>query len=248
MSLTEPKPVPARETLLELRDVTRSFAVKSGLFGPTRLLQAVRGVSLELARGDVLALVGESGCGKTTLARLLMGVLPATSGEILYRGQPMAAQSLADDDRQDILVYRTAPLDRPLRVIGPVSVTLWIGSDAPDTDFTAKLIDQRPDGSAVNVTYGIVRCRYRDGYGTEATALIPGQAYCIEIVLNPTAIVFGAGHCIRLDISSSDFPNFDRNHNTGRDFWSDPEMRSARQVVFHDRDHPSRLVLPVIAD
>jgi uncharacterized protein len=152
-----------------------------------------------------------------------------------------------NDDRQDILVYQTPPLENPLRVIGRVSVRLWVASDAPDTDFTAKLIDVRADGSAVNITYGILRCRYREGYATEADPLRPGQVYEIEIALNPTAIVFGAGHRIRLDISSSDFPNFDRNHNTGRDFWSDTELRPARQTVFHDRNRPSRLILPVTA-
>lgn len=152
-----------------------------------------------------------------------------------------------NEDRQDILVYQTPPLEQPLRVIGRVSVTLWIASDAPDTDFTAKLIDVRPDGSAVNVTYGILRCRYRNGFDAEAEPLQPGHSYQIEIALNPTAIVFGQGHRIRLDISSSDFPNFDRNHNTGRDFWSDSELRPARQNVFHDQHRPSRLILPVIA-
>ena len=152
-----------------------------------------------------------------------------------------------NDDRQDILVYQTPPLENPLSVIGRVSVRLWVASDAPDTDFTAKLIDVRADGSAVNITYGILRCRYREGYATEADPLRPGQVYEIEIALNPTAIVFGAGHRIRLDISSSDFPNFDRNHNTGRDFWSDTELRPARQTVFHDRNRPSRLILPVTA-
>lgn len=150
-----------------------------------------------------------------------------------------------NDDRQDILVYQSAPLERPVRVVGRVSVDLWIGSDAPDTDFTVKLVDVRPDGSAVNVSYGILRCRYRDGYATDAAPLQPGHSYRIEIALNPTAIEFGAGHRIRLDVSSSDFPNFDRNHNTGRDFWSDTELRLARQTVFHDRDRPSRLRLPV---
>ena len=151
------------------------------------------------------------------------------------------------DDRQDILVYQTEPLNAPLRVIGPVSVVLWVTSDAPDTDFTAKLVDVRPDGTGVNLTYGILRMRYRDGYAKDAPPLTPGQPCRIEIALNPTAIVFGAGHRIRLDISSSDFPNFDRNHNTGHDFWSDSEMRVARQGVLHDAHHPSCLRLPVVA-
>jgi len=152
------------------------------------------------------------------------------------------------DDRQDNLVYQTAPLAAPLRVIGPVSVVLWVASDAPDTDFTAKLVDVRPDGTAVNLTYGILRMRYREGFAQTAQPLTPGIPYRIEIPLNPTAIVFSKGHRIRLDISSSDFPNFDRNHNTGHDFWSDSELRVARQSVLHDAHHPSCLRLPVIAD
>ena len=128
------------------------------------------------------------------------------------------------------------------------TLMLWIASDAPDTDFTAKLVDVRPDGSAVNVTYGILRCRYREGFERRAAPLEPGRPYEIEIVLNPTAILFGRGHRIRLDVSSSDFPNFDRNHNTGRDFWSDSELRPAWQSVFHDRARPSRLILPLIPD
>jgi putative CocE/NonD family hydrolase len=150
------------------------------------------------------------------------------------------------DDRQDILVYQTAPLSEDIQVIGPVSLKLWVSTDAPDTDFTAKLIDVFPDGSAVNVTYGILRCQYRDGFAVTAPPMQPGEVYALEVALNPTGIVFKKGHRIRLDISSSDFPNFDRNHNTGRDFWSDAELRPARQTVFHDHARPSRLVLPVI--
>ena len=94
------------EALFELRNVTRSFSIKSGLFGPTSQLQAVRGVSLSVRRGDVLALVGESGCGKTTLARMLMGVLRPTEGEILYRGTPMSARTLAERSRHIQAVFQ----------------------------------------------------------------------------------------------------------------------------------------------
>jgi putative CocE/NonD family hydrolase len=151
-----------------------------------------------------------------------------------------------NDHRQDVLVYQTPPLDKDIQVTGPVRLILWAGCDAPDTDFTAKLIDVDPEGRAVNVTYGILRCRFRNGFDTPASALQPGESYELNIALNPTGILFREGHRIRLDVSSSDFPNFDRNHNTGRDFWSDVELLPAQQTVFHDKTRPSRLILPVI--
>ena len=151
-----------------------------------------------------------------------------------------------NDHRQDVLVYQTQPLKTEIQVTGPVRLVLWAGSDAPDTDFTAKLIDVDPEGRAVNVTYGIVRCRHRNGFEISASALRPGENYELNIALNPTGMLFREGHRIRLDVSSSDFPNFDRNHNTGRNFWEDAELRPARQTVFHDKFRPSRLVLPVI--
>ena len=151
----------------------------------------------------------------------------------------------ANDHRPDVLVYQTPPLEQDLEIVGPVVLKLWAASDAPDTDFTAKLIDVHPNRMAVNLTYSIVRARYRDGYD-QATLIEPGQPYEYTIRLNPVGIRFTSGHRIRLDVSSSDFPNFDRNHNTGADFWSDTEFRTARQIILHDREHPSCLILPVI--
>jgi putative CocE/NonD family hydrolase len=148
------------------------------------------------------------------------------------------------DDREDILVYATPPLSSPVEIIGPVELKLWASSSAVETDFTAKLIDVHPNGLAVNLSYGIMRTSYRSGYENLAP-MQPGQPYEFTINLGPTGIRFGEGHRIRLDIASSDFPNFDRNHNTGADFWSDAELRTAHQKVYHDREHPSRLVLPL---
>lgn len=150
------------------------------------------------------------------------------------------------DDREDILVYATPALASPVKVIGPVELKLWVSSTAVETDFTAKLIDVHPSGLAVNISYGIMRTSYRDGY-ENPIAIQPGEPYELFMKLGPAGIRFGEGHRIRLDISSSDFPNFDRNHNTGADFWSDAELRTAHQKVYHDREHPSRLVLPVTA-
>jgi uncharacterized protein len=149
--------------------------------------------------------------------------------------------------RRDILVYQTAPLERDILVIGPVVCHLWAASDAPDTDFAAKLIEVGADGLAQNLCYGIMRARFRRGFDKPAMleAGVP-QEYVIPMM--QVGIRFKRGSRIRLDIASSDFPNFDRNHNTGRDYWSDPELKVARQTVFHDPRHPSRIVLPVIPD
>ena len=147
--------------------------------------------------------------------------------------------------RRDVLVYQTPPLENELEVIGPVVLKLWAASSAPDTDFRAKLIDVHPDGLAVNLCYGIIRARYREGFDSP-NLIEPGRPYEYNVPLNPTGIVFKKGHRMRVDVSSSDFPNFDRNHNTGADFWSDAELRVAHQTVYHDGEHPSRLVLPVI--
>jgi len=160
------------------------------------------------------------------------------------------AQAAARDQaplahRKDILVFQTPILEHAVEVTGPVVLKLFASSSAPDTDWTAKLIDVQPDGTAVNLTYGILRASYRDGYD-DPTSIEPGREYEYTIKLNPTGNVFLPGHRIRLDVSSSDFPNFDRNHNTGKDYWSDSEFRIASQTIFHDAVRPSRLVLPII--
>ena len=160
-------------------------------------------------------------------------------------GQSVARDQSPLDRRGDILVYQTPPLEQEIEVTGPVVLKLWAASSAPDTDFTAKLIDVHPDGLAVQLTYAIMRAQYRNGYETPSL-IEPGRPYEYTVQLNPTGILFRRGHRIRLDVSSSDFPNFDRNHNTGKDFWSDAELRVAHQTVFHDSERPSRLVLPVI--
>ena len=150
------------------------------------------------------------------------------------------------DDRFDVLVYQSAPLASALCVMGPVRVRLYISTDVPDTDFTAKLVDVYPDGFAVNVTYGILRCAHRDGFEMRASRLEMGRVYEIEIAMNPVAIRFHPGHRIRLDISSSDFPNFDRNHNTGKEFWSDAELRIAHQTIHHGGEYSSQLLLSTV--
>jgi hypothetical protein len=125
-------------------------------------------------------------------------------------------------------------------------VLLWAASSASDTDFTAKLLEVRPDGAVNALSAGITRARYRHGFDTEMF-LEPDEPQEFVINLAPVAILMQQDSQIRLDVTSSDFPNFDRNHNTGRPFWSDPELCVAHQTVLHDRERPSRLVVPVLA-
>ena len=154
-------------------------------------------------------------------------------------------------ERPDVLVFQTQPLAEPLQIIGPITARLWASSDGPDTDFTAKLVDvwppsaDFPDGVALNIGDGIVRARYRDSL-TAPTPLEPGRPYELEITLYPTALVFSAGHRIRLDVSSSNFPRFDVNPNTGEPLNANTGWRVATNTVFHDAGHPSRIILPAV--
>ena len=149
------------------------------------------------------------------------------------------------DGRRDILVYQTPPLEQAVEVTGPVVAHLWATSSARDTDFVIKLMDVWPDGFVQELCYGIVRARYRDSF-TSPTLIEPGKAYEYDIELLPTSNLFRRGHRIRLDVTSSDFPNFDRNHNTGGDDYSETTLVTARQTVHHDGLRPSRVTLPII--
>ena len=149
------------------------------------------------------------------------------------------------DDRKDVLVYDTPPLDSELELVGMPRLALWAASDGADTDWTAKLALVYQDGLAVNLTYGILRAQYRNGFD-EPQLLTPNKAYEFNVPLNPIGVRIQPGQRLRLYVSSSDFPNFDRNHNTGAPFWSDPKLRTAHQTVFHTSAMPSRLLLPVI--
>ena len=147
--------------------------------------------------------------------------------------------------RDDVLVYTTPPLEREVEVTGPVIVTLWAATSATDTDFTAKLVDVCEDGCARNLTDGIIRARYRDSM-VSPTLVEPGMAYRYTIDLWATSNVFKAGHRIRVEISSSNFPRFDRNTNTGNTIAQDTEFKPALQTVLHNGQHPSHINLSII--
>ena len=147
--------------------------------------------------------------------------------------------------RHDVLVYSTPPLEQGIEVTGPVEAKLYVSSSAKDTDFTVKLIDVYPDGSAYNVQEGILRARYREGWNKQVL-MTPGQVYPITVNVHATSNYFGPGHRIRVEVSSSNFPRFDRNLNTGGDNSRDTAMVVARNVVHHSAKYPSHLVLPVV--
>ena len=138
------------------------------------------------------------------------------------------------------------PLSPGHEVTGPVTLELYASSSAVDTDFTAKLVDVGPDGFAQNLTEGIIRARYRDSQETP-TLLNPGEAYKFNIDLWSTSNVFRKGHMLRLEVSSSNFPRFDRNMNTGEDQATAQKSLPATNTIYHDAAHPSALVLPLVA-
>ena len=158
--------------------------------------------------------------------------------------QPVAARS-------DVLVFQSEPLTLDLEVTGEIEANLWISSDCPDTDFTIKLIDVYPPGAdypqgyALNLTDGIMRCRYRDSWSAPEP-MTPGTVYAIRVTAFPTSNLFKRGHRIRLDVSSSNFPHFDVNPNTGAPEGTGLVRRVARNTVYMDEARPSHVLLPVI--
>lgn len=147
--------------------------------------------------------------------------------------------------RSDVLVYSTAPLDRDVEVTGPVSLELYAKSSAVDTDFTGKVVDVWPNGFAQNLTEGIIRARYRDSQ-EKPELMNPGQIYKLELDLWATSNVFRKGHILRLEISSSNFPRFDRNFNSGLDVAHAQDFVSATNAIYHDDQHPSALIVPIV--
>jgi putative CocE/NonD family hydrolase len=174
--------------------------------------------------------------------------VPTTGGDTMSLeefGGPVDQRPV--EVRDDVLCFSTEPLERPIQVIGPVSLTLFVSSSAVDTDFTAKLVDVEADGRAIIVCDGIRRMRHRNSRAADER-MVPGEIYQITVDLGPTATVFLRGHRIRLEVSSSNFPKHDRNSNTGGDIVSErlEDMVIAINHLHHGPDHPSRLVLPVM--
>ena len=153
--------------------------------------------------------------------------------------------------RQDVLVFETAPLERDVEVTGPLTIKLWISSSAVDTDFTAKLIDVQPpnedypEGYAMNLADGILRTHYRNGFD-KPEMMKPGEVYELTIPMFATSNLFQKGHRIRVDVSSSDYPAYDPNPNTGDPYMMGHHNIVAKNVIYHDKDRPSQIILPII--
>jgi len=174
--------------------------------------------------------------------------VPTIGGPLCCRGdllKPGPFDQTAAEQRKDVLVYSTAALANDLEVTGPVTAELWVSSSAVDTDITVKLVDVAPNGFAQNLTEGILRLRYRESQ-EKAEPLKPGVVYKVKVDLWATSNVFLAGHKIRLEISSSNFPRFDRNLNTGEEQARATRVVKATNRVLHDKEHPSALILPVV--
>jgi putative CocE/NonD family hydrolase len=161
--------------------------------------------------------------------------VPSRGGAMLGPRAGIAKQGDVES-RSDVLVYSTAPLDRDVEVTGPISATLYVSTTAPSTDFSVKLVDVHPDGKAYNVSDGILRRFYKP------------RADADEIVVDlwPTSMLFRRGHEIRIEVSSSNFPRYDRNPNTGRDIPTESFPIAATQTVYHGAGTQSRIVLPLI--
>jgi putative CocE/NonD family hydrolase len=136
-------------------------------------------------------------------------------------------------------------LDEGLEVTGALQVVLHVSSSARDTDFTAKLVDVYPDGRAFNVQEGALRMRYREGFDT-ILSMRPGEVYRARLDLHATSNYFGPGHRIRLDVSSSNFPRWDRNLNTGGNNYDESDFIVAENSVHHSAQYPSYIVLPIV--
>jgi putative CocE/NonD family hydrolase len=160
-----------------------------------------------------------------------------------YSRAPVDTSNL--EKRPDVLVYTSAPVNEPLEVTGYVRLVLHVASSARDTDFTGRLLDVSPGGAARTLGEGILRARFRNGFDRQ-DLLTPGEPVELTLELGATANVFLSGHRIRLEVSSSNFPRFDRNPNTGGAFGVEKEIHIAEQTVFRDRTRPSRLILPVV--
>ena len=176
--------------------------------------------------------------------------VPSRGGSVCCTGNPEDQPGAFDqsdiEEREDILVYTGDPVgDGGLEIAGRLEARLYVSSSAPDTDFTVKLLDVHPDGRAINIVEGIMRARYRDGY-EEPVMMETGQIYSVRVDLHSVAHRFAPGHRVRIEVSSSNFPRFDRNLNTGGNNYDETEWEVAENMIHHAGDRASHIVLPVM--
>lgn len=175
---------------------------------------------------------------------------PVTSygGNVCCEGnavEPGAMDQRKMETRNDILVYTSAPFAEGTEVTGPVNVTLYVSSDAKDTDFTVKLVDVDEHGTAYNLEENIQRMRYRDGYDKPPAWMKPGEVYKVRFQPMQTSDFFPAGHALRIEVSSSNFPRFDRNLNTGGNNWDETTGVTAHNAIYHSAKYPSQITVTI---
>jgi len=178
-----------------------------------------------------------------------MNPVPSHGGNVCCTGNAVTGGALDQrkmEERPDILVYSSEPLKQALEVSGPIDVTLYVSSDAKDTDVTVKLLDIYPDGRAYNLDETIQRLRYREGYDKPLAWMDPGKVYKVTLQPMTTSNLFEAGHRIRIEVSSSNFPRFDRNLNTGGKNYDEVTGVVAHNAVHHSRQYPSQVRLTVV--
>jgi putative CocE/NonD family hydrolase len=175
--------------------------------------------------------------------------VPSRGGPICCTGssdEPAGAYDQSEIEmRQDVLVYTSEPLTQALEVTGNLRAVLYVSSSAKDTDFTVKLVDVSPDGKAYNLQEGVLRARYREGYG-KTVWMEPDRVYEVSVDLHATSNLFRQGHRIRLEVSSSNFPRLDRNLNTGGRNYDETKWVVAKNAVHHSPRYPSRIILPIV--
>jgi hypothetical protein len=201
--------------------------------------------------GDgVLALAAPtSGAPKDTFTYDPADPVPTLGGNNCCRSDivPMGAfDQRAAERRDDVLVFTGPELTKPVEVTGPIVMKLFASTMAKDTDWTAKLVDVHPSGFAQNIQDGIIRGRYRESVGGAAKPTESGKVYEYTIDMWSTSNTFLPGHRVRVEISSSNFPRFDRNLNTGEDTGTGTAIVKAAQTVYHSQQYPSHIVLPII--
>jgi uncharacterized protein len=178
-----------------------------------------------------------------------MNPVPSYGGNVCCTGNAIQGGAFDQrkmEERNDILVYSTEPLKEGIELSGPITVTLYVSSDVKDTDFTVKLLDVYPDGRAYNLDETIQRMRYRNGYDQSPAWIEPGKIFKFSFQPMTTSNYFDVGHRIRIELSSSNFPRFDRNLNTGGRNYDETKGIVAHNVVHHSKQHPSSVTITVV--
>jgi putative CocE/NonD family hydrolase len=178
-----------------------------------------------------------------------MNPVPSVGGNVCCTGNAITAGSFdqrKNEERQDVLVYTSEPLKEGVELSGPITPTLYVSSDAKDTDITVKVLDVYPDGRAFNLDESIQRLRYRQGYTAAPVWMEKGKIYKVTLQPLNTSNYFAPGHRIRIEVSSSNFPRFDRNLNTGGNNYDESKGVVARNTIHHSKEYPSQVVFTAV--